>query len=397
MDQLTKRRIGIVVGVLILVGAYAGMNFLASQKEAPPKKEKEVRLKQVKIQEVQNESIPTTLAVQGQLVAFNKIDIFSEVTGTLLNTSRPFKVGTYFPKGRLMIQIDDQEPLYNLSSQKSNLLNSIATIMADLKIDYPESFPQWESYLNSFDPEAPIKALPSPVNEAEKRFLASRNLFSQFYSIKSAEERLTKYRLYAPFSGVLTQTSINPGAVVRAGQKLGELMQNDSYELVATVPLSELSYIKLGNKVQLQSTDLDQEWTGSIRRISDQIDPNSQTVQVFIGVRGKNLREGMYLNGTAAARTVDNAYRLKRDLLVDQGAVYLVKDSVLDLQKIELVQLTRDYAIVKGLKEGSKILSEPIPSAYDGMPVQINKSRKDKESDTAVSTKSTEAAIGSTK
>lgn len=384
-NQLLLRRIGIVLGVLFLFGAYLVATKLMQEKPAPPRKEEAKVVPTVATISARVESVPTTLEVQGELVAFDKIDIFSEVTGSLLSTSRPFKVGTYFPNGSVLIKIDDAEARLALLAQKSNLLNAITQLMPDLKIDYPESFAQWETYLDGFDPEAGITPLPKPLNDQEKFFIASRNLYTQYYNIKSQEERLAKYIIKAPFGGVITQTSINSGAVVRAGQKLGELMNTGNYELQATVSLSDLKYIEPGNIVNLSSGDVDGEWTGRIKRINNQVDPGTQTVKVFISVNGKGLREGMYLRGDIAASQIENAVRIPRDLLIGQESVYLVRDGVLELMPVQVVKITPEHAIVRGLPDGAPLLSEVFPNAFDGMKVKL---------DTSTSTQTSAGAVG---
>jgi len=390
MNSLTARRIGIVVGLAILVGSFAVARYFSQLKEAPPRREVAKPVPSVETMLAQNKTIPTQLDIQGQLVAYDKIDIFSEVAGTLVKTDRPFKVGTYFPKGALLVEIDDQEARLSLLSQKANLLNAITQLMPDLKVDYPESFDQWRTYLDSFDVEDELRPLPEPLNQQEKYFIASRNLFSQFYTIKSAEERLSKYKIYAPFSGVLTDVATNPGALIRVGQKLGELMNTNHYELQATVPLSDLSYIKVGNEVNLISRDIAGSWTGRIRRISDQIDPTTQTVQVFIDVRGRNLKEGMYLSGDVEASDIDNAVELPRGLLVDQTRVYTVQDSVLRLHTVEVVKIARQSAIVRGIPDSTTLLKTSLPNAFDGMQVTTSDVSK-KE----VGTSSPNQAVGS--
>lgn len=347
------------------------MEYLTAQKEAPPVRKEEVRRKKVETQRVTNETVSTTLDIQGRLQAYNKIGLFSEVTGTLKETGRPFKVGTYFPKGAPMLRIDDTETRLGLQAQKATLLNGIAMMMPDLKIDYPASFPKWDKYLAEFDVDAPIKPLPEAANQAEKLFVSGRNLFTQYYNIKSVEERLTKFVIPAPFSGVLTAANIDVGAIVRVGQQIGELMGTGSYELVATVPLSQLNFLKTGSKVQLVSEDIEGNWTGTIRRISDQIDPGSQTVEVFIGVSGKALREGMYLRGEAESRSLADAVAIDRDLLIDQRAVYtLEQDTILRLTPVEVLKYGRETVVISGIKDGTEIVTNTIAGAYDGMFVE---------------------------
>ncbi|MEQ8706214.1 MAG: HlyD family efflux transporter periplasmic adaptor subunit [Phaeodactylibacter sp.] len=381
--SITARRIIMFAGLVLLLGAFALSRFLSQQKDPPRPKVAGTQVKTVDTLHVRLSSIPTTLDVQGELSAYDKIDLFSEVTGTLEKTERPFKVGTYFPKGAMLIKVDQEEAQLSLLSQKSSLLNGITQLMPDLKIDYPESYQHWKAYLDNFEVDAPIAAFPEPVNDQEKYFIASRNLYSQYYTIKSQEERLDKYALYAPFSGVITAASINSGAVVRAGQKLGELMSTGSYELEATVALRDLKYLAVGNPVELYSEDIEGSWSGKIRRISDQVDAGTQTVRVFISVSGENLRENMYLRGDVVSSNIDQAFALPRNLLNDQRGVFVVRDSVLRLETVEVVKITDESAIIRGLKPGTPVLAQPIPDAFDGMKVRISKKQKSKNAQSA--------------
>jgi multidrug efflux pump subunit AcrA (membrane-fusion protein) len=361
----------ILVGTLILVVGWFGMDYLASQKAIPLKKVIPKRIKVVEAETVANGKIATKLDVQGRLEAYNKIALFTEVGGAV-KTSKPFKKGTYFNKGEVMLRVDDAEARLNLQAQKATLMNAVAMMMPDLKIDYAESFPAWESYLSSFDIDAPIKAMPTAANQREKLFVAGRNLYTQYYSIKGVEERLSKYVLYAPFGGVLTSAAINEGAVIRPGQQLGELMATGYYEMVATVPLSQLDFLKAGGEVKLYSEDIKGSWSGKVRRISDQIDAGTQTVNVFVGVSGKNLREGMYLRGEADARVLDDVVEIDRNLLIDEAGVYVVKnDTLLALVPVNVQKFDRKTVIISGLPTGSKLLTSDVAGAYDGMRVKL--------------------------
>lgn len=373
MNKQTTRIISIVTAAALLVGAFAVVMFFKAAAEPPRRLPQATPAPLASTISVQPTAIPTELAVQGALAAFNKIDIFAEVSGTLERTERPFKVGSYFPQGAVLIEIDQTEAQLNLLAQKSSLLNVITQLMPDLKIDYPESFQQWKAYLDAFDVNQALQPFPEPLNEQERYFIAARNLLNQYYSIQSAEERLSKYIVKAPFSGVITQTSIQPGALVRAGQKLGELMSSASYELEVTVPLSELKYLEKGSQVKLYSRDVEGSWTGTVRRVNDSVDPGTQTVQVFIAVNGSNLREGMYLTGTVVSREVDNALLIPKNLLINQEEVYVVKAEQLHLEPVEVVRITETGAIIRGLEEGTQLLATPIAGAFEGMEVRLAK------------------------
>lgn len=371
MNQRVKQVLSYVVGLAILALGVLGARYLSSQKQAPPRQAKEITTRQVRVQLVKNEDVPAVVVLEGRLAAFDKVEIFSEVGGQVVAGKQPFKVGVAFAKGTPMIQLDDEEARLSLLALKSTLLNAIAQLMPDLKVDYPGSFPQWDRYLSEFDIHKPVMPLPQPLTAQEKRFVAARNLYTQYYNVKSAEERLSKYTLYAPFSGVLTEAAVSAGTLVRVGQKLGSIMKTADYELVATVPLADLRYVKPGSSFELRSEDVEGVWNGRISRISDVIDAGSQTVQVFVSVSGANLREGMYLRGQLAAAEVASAFRINRNLLINQQGVYVVQDSILRFTEVELVRIERESAIIRGLSDGTRILTEMPPAAFDGMKVSV--------------------------
>lgn len=367
----------VVFAVLGIAVVFAGINISKnlSTKKAPPKTRTAAgpRIVPVDIMYAQSGTIPHDMLVQGTLSAFDKIQIFSEVTGVLEETSRPFKVGSYFKKGDMLAQINKEEAELSLQAQKSALQNAITQFMPDLKIDYKESFRQWQHYLNEFDVYAPLNPFPDPINDQEKYFIASKNIHNQYFNIKSAEARLEKYEIFAPFNGVLTETNINPGAVVRVGQSLGQLMNKSNFEMEATVPLSDLQYLRVGNPVGLYSDDIAGKWSGTIKRISDQIDPSTQTVKVFISVSGSNLREGMYLKGDVKAKSFEQAMKIPRELLIDQESVYVVQDSILRLQKVEVLEIKPDFAILRGVEDGTPLLKDKVAGAFSGMKVKVKK------------------------
>lgn len=367
----TVRQISIV-GAVVLLAGFIFLSQKLSQSE-PLETRMNNPLKQapvVGVEKVENTTIPFSIPVEGRLVAYDKIDLFSEVNGALLKSNHPFKEGAHYQKGDLILKIDDQEAQLSLRAQKSALLNALTQFMPDLKIDYPESFPNWKNYLDTYNLETPLPPFPDPVSNQEKLFIASRNVLNQYYSIKSMEARLDKYSIYAPFSGVITEALIHPGAIVRANQKLGVLMNTNVYELEATLPVRELKYIRVGNNVTVSSEDMDKEWTGTVKRINNLIDPATQTATLYIGLSGSDLREGMYLKGQVLSGMLEEAFKLNRDLLVDQKYVFLLKDSVLERTPVVIERMEGNYALVKGLPEGALLLTNRIPNAYNGMRVR---------------------------
>lgn len=365
----TVRRIGVVLGFAILLGSFALSRYLISSKQPPPQIPSfQTQLKiPVRLVNPTDQMVP--LEIQGNLVAFDKIEVYSEVSGVLEYGKIPFKVGSFFPKGSVLAQVNLKEAELALFSQKSTFLNSIIQILPDLKIDYPEAYPAWKNYVDEFSEKTPIKPLPESRSEKEKYFISSKGIYTQFYNIKSADERISKFTILAPFSGMLVQTSIQPGSLVRVGQKLGDFMNNQSYELEVTVPLSELKYLKIGDPVDLFSDDVTGKWTGKVVRISEQVNSTSQTIKVFVKIHGNGLKEGMYLKGIVKTRPVKNAVQLDRNLLINGKEVFVVEDSILVKKEVTPIQFYSDQVIVTGLNEGDWLMTSQIAGAASGVQV----------------------------
>lgn len=358
-----------LISLAIIAGALIGAGIMEKLKKPQARNTMSASVKTVSTIKVHNTEVQSTIPVTGKLVAEDRVEVFAEVNGTLKTQSKAFKEGNNFSKGEVLLQIDDTEFRMNILSQKSTLLNSFTQLLPDIKIDYPESFDKWNAYLKDFTIEGALLALPEISNEKEKYFLASRNIFGQYYSIKSLEETLSKYTLRAPFNGVVVESTIDPGTNVRVGQKLGEFISPSSYELEVAVSLKDIDLLKTGDVVELTSPDVAGKWNGKIKRVSKKIDDATQTVRVFVAVSANGLKEGMYLSGEIESDLIEDAMEIERKLLIDGEAVFLVDDGALRLTDVEVMKYGTGTVTVKGLPEGADLLATSLIGAYNGMPV----------------------------
>ncbi|MDP5171884.1 MAG: efflux RND transporter periplasmic adaptor subunit [Bacteroidia bacterium] len=379
--------VSLVLFLLIVAGGIGISSRVSSQKQPAPKLPAIASVTQVSYLPVKNGTYPANVEVNGRLVARDKVEIFSEVGGTYRSGGKPFKEGVYFNKGQVLINMADREFAMNLRAQKSSLMNQITVLLPDLKSDYPESFPRWIAYLDSIDLDKALPEMPTPATDKERYFLTAKNIYNLFYSIRSQEARQAKYFIYAPFSGKVSQSNITEGTLVRVGQKLGEFFNTNSYEVEASVSLRDLPYLAIGSQVDLRSDDIGGKWSGKVLRISDVIDPQTQTIRVFIGVSGNGLKEGMYLNGTVAGAALKDVFAIDRKLLMDDNSVFVAmpsdaatssSDSEKFLQgatlkqvSVEPIQYSDDIVLVRGLQDRAWLVNQAIPNAYDGMSVSV--------------------------
>ncbi len=359
-----------LLGVGLIAGAGLLAKSMAEKKKTPPRKEEKV-IRGVFADTVQNSKTPISVSTNGTIEAFKRLALFSEVTGIFESTGRGFNAGEYYKEGDVLLQVNSDEHRANIRSQKSGLYNQVVMMLPDLRIDYPASFPNWEKYVKDFDMNRPVMDFPTPVSDQEKLFIAGRNLLTTYYNIKNLEERLSKFTIYAPFNGMLTAVNTDPGSLISPGQNLGTFISPSVYEMEVAVSTQYMNLMQVGKKVKLHNSEGDKSWTGSVVRVNGAMNPGSQTIQVFIQVRGKGLVEGMYLEADIAAKDEKDTYEIDRKLVVNDNQIYAIRNSKIELIRIDPIFFNEKNAIVKGLANGEVILAKSVPGAFPGMSVNI--------------------------
>jgi len=361
-----------VLGVALIIGAIIYANYLIDNKHKPKPVIPKV-VKTVLVDTVKNTTVPIVITANGNLTALQRVELYSEVQGLFKTGSKLFKPGQKFNKGETLIRLDASEYYASVQSAKSTLYNSIAAIMPDLRLDFSDVFQKWQTYLNSFDLNKTTPKLPEISNEKENYFITGRGIVSAYYNVKNLEQRLTKYRITAPFSGILTEALVTEGTLVRNGQKLGEFINPSVYEMEVAISKSFADVLKEGEDVTLTSLDNSKTYKGKVSRVNGSIDATTQTITAYIEVKHSDLKEGMYLEANLNAQKVENAIEIDRNLLLDSQEIYVVNDSLLDVIAVKPVHFSNAKVILKDVPNGTIILRKPVPGAYAGMHVKAAK------------------------
>lgn len=366
----TRKIVLSVLGVLLMAISFYFAKVIIDSKTTPAPRPNKV-VKAVFVDTVQNTSVPIMVPANGNLVAKQRVELFSEVQGVFKRGSKLFKPGQAYRRGELIIGIDAAEYQASVQSAKSNLYNLITSVMPDLRLDYPEVSPKWQEYLSGFDMERVTPPLPEMTSETERYFITGRGILTSYYNVKNLEERLAKYNIRAPFNGVLTEALVTEGTLIRSGQKLGEFIDTGVYELEVAIPKTYSDLLQIGKEVDLVNLERTQTYSGHVARINSRVDQTSQTITAFIEVRDPSLKEGMYLEASLSAKEESDAIEISRSLLLDNDQIFVVRDSVLDLMDVHPVYFTDKSVVLKDVPDGTTIVSRPIVGAYAGMLVKI--------------------------
>jgi multidrug efflux pump subunit AcrA (membrane-fusion protein) len=359
-----------VIGVLLIIASFFLAKTLIANKNKP-KPVLEKVIKTVFIDTVKNGEVQIKIPANGSLVAKRRVEIYSEVQGIFKGGGNVlFKPGQKYNVGQSLIRIDASEYYASVQSSKSNLYNAIAAIMPDLRLDFPEVYQKWQNYLNAFDLNKTAPKLPEMSSEKENYFITGRGIVSSYYNLKNLEQRLSKYVITAPFSGILTEALVTEGTLIRSGQKLGEFIDPTDYEMEVAISKTYANLLKVGETVVLTNLNKTETYQGKISRVNGSIDQTTQTITAYIDVKDTNLKEGIYLEANITGNTVQDAIEIDRNLLLEDQQVFVIKDGLLATLPVTPIYFSETKVILKGLPNGTLLLKKPVPGAYAGMMVK---------------------------
>ena len=229
--------------------------------------------------------------------------------------------------------------------------------------------------------QAQYQAQIAGVQSLDKAVSAQRSNVAQAEANVAHMNEVQGYRLVkAPFTGVITLRNVDVGALVNAGNTmLFRIAQTGTLRTYVNVPQVSASNIRPGQIAHLKVSNLPgRDFTGSVARSANALDPASRTMLVEIQVPNADgaLLPGMYAQVRLSEdRTSSSPIVVPGDSLqvnADGTRVAVVRpDHTVHFQKIEV---GRDYGdrleVLSGLQEGDTIIPRPGDTVREGVKVE---------------------------
>lgn len=369
-----QRKILFLLPVFILAAGFLVMQFLSSFKTTPAKQKPKQRVKIVETETVRVGDLPAEIVAYGRLASSQPVILYSEVEGTLERGDLPFRPGQSFKKGDLLLTIDTRQIRLDINTAKSELLTALASVLPEIKVDFPEESSVWEVYFNNCRFDKRIPELPTAANQKIKLYLSRFNVYKIYFTIRNLEILYEKHFFHAPFDGSIIAADLRVGSNARRGTRLGEIINLETLEAEMPVPADDVQWIDNTRPVRLTSTEIEGVWTGKIRRIGKTIDERTQTVEIYIALDQSGddtLYDGVFVKATIPGKTIPHAFVVPRNALYEQQFVYVVENGKLSYRRVQIVRQQPDYVIANGgLADGELLVVEMLQGVAPGMLAQ---------------------------
>ncbi len=192
--------------------------------------------------------------------------------------------------------------------------------------------------------------------------------------IRSTQVTLSYAEITAPFAGLVTAKSVEPGVLATPGVPLLTLERDGTYRLEALVEESKLGSIRIGQPVRVALDGLGRTLDARVSEIVPAVDPVSRanTVKIDLpavaGIRSGSFGRASFELGSRSMLTVPAAAVIERGQL---RSVVIAENGIARTRLITVGQRAGDrFEVLSGLQPGEFVVISPAAVA-DGTRVEV--------------------------
>ena len=268
----------ILFGVFFVLGGYA-VSQRMSEHKALAQQTEQMAVPFVSVIRATPTDADSDMVLPGTLKPYVESPLYARTNGYLKKWYKD--IGSHVEKGEILAEIDTPEIDQQLAQARADLVTSQANLsLSTLTATRYQELIKSDSVSRQ------------DLDNANGDLAAKRAMVqSADANVKRLEEMESFKRVYAPFTGIITQRNVDPGTLINAGnggtatKEMFDLAQIDPMRVYVAVPQSYSPSIRLGLKACLSLTELAQRsFCGQVVRTANSIDPNTRTLLTEVDV-----------------------------------------------------------------------------------------------------------------
>ena len=329
---------------------------------------------------------PTDFQIQissnGTTTPLTQTVLTAEVGGEVIYRSKKFSEGSSVIEGEILAKIDDTD----LQLQYKNALLQLANAEVQHSLQLAEAEVAKEAWEKIGDGVASDLTLKKPqLRQAEALLEVAKA------QVSSAEKKLNKTEIVAPYAGRIQSVNIDLGTTIIPGQPVGALYTSSEIEVKLAVKDNDLQFLSIpmdGRKLDSSEQALveiksfykgkNQTWIGRLERVDGVIDPVTRMINLiavfkndFIETDKPNLPIGLFVEAQIDGIILKDIFSIPVNAISENNEVYIVNnDNELVSRQLSILKKYSDFVIVKdGLKAGERIVISKLSTASNGIKV----------------------------
>jgi RND family efflux transporter MFP subunit len=182
-------------------------------------------------------------------------------------------------------------------------------------------------------------------------------------------------QITAPFSGIVTARTVEPGVLATPGTTLLTIEREGAYRLEAAVEESRLASVRVGQSVAVSLDALDRSLTARVSEIVPAVDATSRAYLVKIDLPASpQLRSGIFGRALFPVAT-RQVLALPQAAVQERGQLQSVLVAEEGIARTRLVttgaRANGQVEVLSGLSAGEKVIFPAPPGLGDGARVEV--------------------------
>lgn len=319
----------------------------------------------------------------------------TQVSGRIMGAARQVmvRVGDRVKQGQTLVVVDSRDiearqrqadaGLAEARAAEAEAVNAIESAKANLELAEStfkrmKDLHDKQSLSNQEFDEASARLR---MAKANADMAASRKKQVEAKIAQAAEERNAAgiqggfATITAPFAGVVTEKTVEPGAMVTPGAPLMTIEREGAYRLEAAVEEANIAKVRVGMHVTVMLDSMDHAIDAVVSEIAPSVDPASRAFTAKIDLPGMaNLRSGMFGRGRFATGSRE-VLAAPVGAVVERGQiqwVFVAEGGVARGRIVTLGQRNQDSVeVLSGLKAGETVVASATGELVDGARLEV--------------------------
>ena len=384
LGLMIKRFFFLVLPVLVLVGSVVGFVAMGALKPQPEEKTETFDALSVLTVFAETEPVVLSISTQGEVIPRSEVTLAAQIGGRVSYVSPHLLPGYAFQRGEVLLRVEPREFQLRVVQAEANV--------AQAKTAFIREVSEGDIALQDTE-ELGIDSVSDLTLRRPQLAEVEAKLASAEAALDEAKLQLSRTVVRAPFTGRVREKSVNVGAYISPGTRLGQIYASDIVDV--PIPLTDTDLASLGLGIGFVETAANpgpevilsaivagenHTWTGRITRTASGFDAATRVLFAYVEVtdpygegadNGTPLAAGLFVTADIAGRTLSESIVLPRTALRGASTVYIVgEDDTLEFRQVTVAFSERQRVIISaGVEIGEQVITSPVKGAVEGMKI----------------------------
>ena len=304
----------------------------------------------------------------------------SEVGGEVIYRSKKFSEGSSVISGEILAKIDDTD----LQLQYKNALLQLASAEVQFAVQQAEAEIAQEAW------DQVGKGVPQELTTKKPQLKQAKAALEVAKAqVQSAEKKLNKTEITAPYTGRIQNINIDLGSTIIPGQPVGSMYTSNEIEVTLSVKDSDLQFLDIpmdGRKLNPDQKSIVvikslykgemQEWAGNLERVDGVIDPMTRMIKLIANFKNNFIEEtkpilpiGLFVEAEINGKQLEDIFMIPNSALTPNDELLVLnQDDALEIRKVRVLTKMKNHILVKeGMKAGERVVVSKLSIATNGM------------------------------